>query len=74
MALTDAQKKKIEEKELYRSQIVESINFLKQKHGVPAVLLFFISGKSRMRMMSDDIINNELCSFSLMNQEIPVLK
>ena len=46
MALTEAQKHKIEEEEQYRLQLASSGESKKtsQKHGVPALLSFFIPG------------------------------
>jgi TM2 domain-containing membrane protein YozV len=45
MALTEEQKKKIEEEEEYRMQVAASVTpSVKQKHGVPALLSFFIPG------------------------------
>jgi TM2 domain-containing membrane protein YozV len=48
MALTEAQKRKIEEEEGYRAKIASSQQTIQgkssQKHGVPAILSFFIPG------------------------------
>jgi hypothetical protein len=48
MALTEAQKRKIEEEEGYRAKIASSQQTVQvkssQKHGVPAILSFFIPG------------------------------
>jgi TM2 domain-containing membrane protein YozV len=48
MALTEAQKRKIEEEEGYRAKITSSQQTVQaksfQKHGVPAILSFFIPG------------------------------
>lgn len=46
MALTEAEKRKIEEEERYRQQIASSVStqHSAQKHGVPAILSFFIPG------------------------------
>jgi TM2 domain-containing membrane protein YozV len=48
MPLTEAQKRKIEEEENYRSQLATSKQSEQvkssQKHGVPALLSFFIPG------------------------------
>lgn len=49
MPLTEAQKKKIEEEERYKNQIVStSIQPNTQKHGAPAVLSFFIPGLGQL--------------------------
>jgi TM2 domain-containing membrane protein YozV len=45
MVLTEEQKRKIEEEEKYRLQIAASVTPpANQKHGVPALLSFFIPG------------------------------
>ena len=45
MPLTEEQKRKIEEEEQYRQQIVSVASpKTSQKHGVPALLSFFIPG------------------------------
>ena len=46
MPLTEAQKQKIEEEERYRLQLAfsEESKTTSQKHGVPALLSFFIPG------------------------------
>jgi TM2 domain-containing membrane protein YozV len=45
MALSEAEKKKIEEEEKYRLQVAASATpQAKQTHGVPALLSFFIPG------------------------------
>jgi TM2 domain-containing membrane protein YozV len=45
MALSEEQKRKIEEEEKYRLQVTASVTpSMKQKHGVPALLSFFIPG------------------------------
>lgn len=45
MALTEAQKRKIEEEERYRTQLAQPI---KQTHGIPAILSFFIPGLGQL--------------------------
>lgn len=45
MALTEEQKRKIEEEERYRSNLGSGVRHsAKQTHGVPAILSFFIPG------------------------------
>ncbi len=45
MALTEHQKKKIEEEEIYRSHFGGARHLgTKQSHGVPAILSFFLPG------------------------------
>jgi TM2 domain-containing membrane protein YozV len=45
MALTDAQKRKIEEEERYRAELASvEPHVATQSHGVPALLSFFIPG------------------------------
>jgi TM2 domain-containing membrane protein YozV len=44
MALTETQKRKIEEEERYRKEVVVN----NQKHGVPALLSLFIPGMGQM--------------------------
>ncbi len=45
MALTEEQKKKIEEEERYRSHLSNNVQHgIRQSHGVPALLSFFIPG------------------------------
>lgn len=50
MALTEAQKRKIEEEELFRSQIAqpETQRSSTQKYGVPAILSFFLPGLGQL--------------------------
>lgn len=51
MALTHAQKKKIEEEEMYKAQLQSAMaGAIKgsQKHGMPALLSFFIPGLGQM--------------------------
>ena len=50
MSLTEEQKRKIEEDERYRSQISTSTNHYptKEKHGIPALLSFFIPGLGQL--------------------------
>lgn len=49
MALTELQRKKIEDEEAYRAQIRDSINpHPEQKYGFPALLSFFIPGLGQM--------------------------
>lgn len=42
--LTEEQKRQIEEEELYRAQVSKVNNKDNQKHGLPALLSFFIPG------------------------------
>jgi TM2 domain-containing membrane protein YozV len=45
MALTEAQKRKIEEEERYRLQLAaDKPQNIRQTHGIPALLSFFIPG------------------------------
>ncbi len=44
MVLTEEQKKKIEEEEKFRTQVSTSSQVFQQKHGLPALLSFFIPG------------------------------
>lgn len=49
MPLTEEQKRKIEEEERYRSQVIApSHHSSKEKHGVPAILSFFLPGLGQM--------------------------
>ena len=52
MALTESQKKKIEEEEKYRQAVVASISEKKtkstQKHGVPLLLSIFVPGLGQL--------------------------
>lgn len=42
--LTQEQKKKIEEEEKYRSEVIASPQIVQQKHGVPAILSLLLPG------------------------------
>lgn len=42
--LTDEQKNRIEEEEKYRAQMNAPVTYVQQKHGIPALLSFFIPG------------------------------
>ena len=45
MSLTEEQKRKIEEEEKYRLQVAATgMSPVRQKHGIPALLSFFIPG------------------------------
>lgn len=50
MALTEAQKRRIEEEEIHRRQIAQSLDISpsNQKYGLPALLSFFIPGLGQM--------------------------
>lgn len=50
MALTEEQKRKIEEEERYKSQVLADNNHSshKQKHGVPAIISLFIPGLGQL--------------------------
>jgi TM2 domain-containing membrane protein YozV len=48
MALTEVQKRKIEEEERYRSHLGSGNHSYRQSHGVPAILSFFIPGLGQL--------------------------
>ena len=49
MAITESQKRKIEEEERYRQQVASIASpQASQKHGIPALLSFFIPGLGQM--------------------------
>ena len=48
MALTEKEKRKIEEEERIRSQYASTQPTSSQKHGVPAILSFFIPGLGQL--------------------------
>jgi TM2 domain-containing membrane protein YozV len=48
MTLTEEEKKRIEEEEKYRAQISAPNQVAQQKHGLPALLSFFIPGLGQM--------------------------
>ncbi len=48
MTLTEEDKKRIEEEEKYRAQITSSNKVNTQKHGLPALLSFFIPGLGQL--------------------------
>lgn len=48
MALTEVQKKKLEEEENYRQQLRTANTPTKENHGVPAILSLFIPGLGQL--------------------------